>query len=443
MLADRMKPYLLHLLFLVLSVGASVGAEVTRKLDDFDEPFALSDRWVTVGSARATKVAVPEGGLPDGVSYKALKVNGGQGAVFAVRANFPRPSWWKGDRFRFWASAPGANPGRPLVLAVEFYARERKAYFRREVKLTGADWRLVEIPLRFVSPGLGKLKWEECHRFAFRFLTPGSVQIDAIELVETDRRRPTEVKAEEIGKLAFGDAARSMSHARFELFTDQPGHDLKPVLAELEKTYIAFSKDFPALPPPPRPVPVLLFGEPADYLAFWTSLAEQYGKTAAAPRSEAHSLLGAAGASLGSDGKSPVKLSTELARLLLASGYGLSDTGGDWLSEGLASHYEYAAKDENLHELTKRALVAGKFLPLSRLLDGKAFPRDYAPQVALFVKYLLEHPSRRDAFDRAIRYMAATGSLNFAAASQAKFGATLRLLEDAWLKWCRKRVGLR
>lgn len=438
-----MKPCLLHLLFFVLSGGASAGAEVVRKLDDFDEPFALSDRWVTVGNARAAKVAVPEDGVPDGVSYRALKVDGGAGAVFAARANFPRPSWWKGDRFRFRASAPGATPARPLVLAVEFYARERKAYFRREVKLTGADWRLVEIPLRFVSPGLGKLKWEECHRFAFRFRTPGSVQIDAIELVETDRRRPTEVTAEEIGKLAFGGSARSETNARFAVFSDQPGHDLKAALAEVEKAYVTFSKDFPALAPPPRPVPVLLFGKPADYLAFWTNLAEQYGKTAAAPRPEAHCLLGAAGASVGPDGKPPEKLSTELARLLLASGYGLSDAGGDWLSEGLASHYEYAAKGENLHELTKRALVAGKFLPLSRLLDGKTFPRGYAPQAALFVKYLLEHPSRRDAFDRAIRYMSATGSLNFAAASQAKFGATLRLLEDAWLKWCRKRSGLR
>ena len=301
----------------------------------------------------------------------------------------------------------------------------------------------MEIPLRFVSPGLGKLKWEECHRFAFRFRTPGSVRIDGIELVETDRRRPTEVTAEEIGKLGFGAAVRSESNARFAVFSDLPGHDLKAALAEVEKAYAAFSKDFPALPPPSRPVPVLLFGKPADYLAFWTKLAEQYGTTSAAPRPVAHCLLGAAGAFIGPAGKPYEKLGVEIARLSFASGYGLSEAGGDWLSEGLASHYEYAARGENLHELTKRALVAGKFLPLSRLLDGKNFPRAYAPQAALFVKYLLEHPSRRDAFDRSIRYMAATGSLDFARASQAKFGATLRLLEDAWLKWCRKRSGLR
>ena len=107
------------------------------------------------------------------------------------------------------------------------------------------------------------------------------------------------------------------------------------------------------------------------------------------------------------------------------------------------AHYEFAAKGEDLHQLTKRALAARKFLPLARLLDGKPIPRGYAPQAALFVKYLLEHSSRREALDRAIRYMAATGSLNFAPACQAKFGATLRLLENAWLKWCHKRVGLK
>ncbi len=419
------------------------GAEVIRKLDDFDEPFPLESRWLTVGDARMARVDAPVKAGVEGVSYKMLKVEGGAGSVFAIRSSFPKPRYWKAETFRFRASAPGASVARPLVLAVEFYAAERKAYFRRTIKLTSPDWSLVELPLRFIPVGLGNLEWRECHRFAFRFLSPGSVQIDAIELVETDRQRPTETTAEEIGKLAFGDEVRTEANARFSLFSDATGLDVKVALGELEKTYAGFSRDFPALRPPSKPLPVLIFAKDGDYGAFRKTLAEQYGETAPVPEPGSHLLHGVVAAPIAATGKLPEKLSSEIVRLLLTSGYGVPSNGGDWLSEGIVAHYEFAAKGEDLHQLTKRALAARKFLPLARLLDGKPIPRGYAPQAALFVKYLLEHSSRQEALDRAIRYMAATGSLNFAPACQAKFGATLRLLENAWLKWCHKRVGLK
>lgn len=438
-----MKTYSVILVAITFLTCFLNGEEVVRKLDDFDEPFPLESRWLTVGDARMARVDAPVKADMQGVSYKMLKVEGGAGSVFAVRSSFLNPRYWKAETFRFRASAPGASVARPLVLAVEFYATERKAYFRRTVTLTSPDWSLVELPLRFIPVGLGNLEWRECHRFAFRFRSPGSLQIDAIELVETDRKHPTEVTAEEIGKLAFGDKIRADANARFSLFSDAANLDGKIALGELEKTYAGFSRDFPSLRPPARPLPVLVFAKVNDYGAFWKALAEQYGETAPVPGPSSHLLHGVVGAPVATTGKLPQKISSEIVRLLLATGYGLPADGGNWLSEGIVSHYEFSARDEDLHQLTKRALVAGKFLPLTRLLDGKPIPRGYAPQAALFVQYLLEHSSRREAFDRAIRYMVATGSLDFAPACQAKFGATLRLLENAWLKWCHKRAGLK
>ena len=430
----NMSGLFLGLFFCKLGVEA-------KMVENFEQPGKLGDSWMASEGMRLERVLVPVTVKHEGVEDNILQVDAIAGGFFATQPNFRRCRFHAATAVKFRVEAPNATASNPLVFEFQVYSTERRAWRWRKVSIDSPGWRTIELPTRFFrhSPS-SYVKWEETRQFAFRFRNAGRFNLDMIELVDAPYGdMPAELLPKEIGKLAFGNKAKIHRGKHFMIITDEPR--LKPALTfeALDLVKELLMADFPGLRSPPRPPVLLIFSKESRYREFWSQLAEAFNSKGPTPQSDGYTMLGISGSYFDPrQGSIRPVFAHEACHGLLARALGIASEG-DWLQEGLANYYQLRCAKQDLGPFAKRLITERRLVPLGQLLNGKPIGMEQYAQAALFIDWIMAHPTRKARLLPAMRAMAKQGSMNFSSVSKAQFGADLPTIEPIWLRWLQSR----
>jgi hypothetical protein len=437
----EMKPSVANVVWLFFGLFFCKFGVEAKMVENFEQPGKLGDSWMASEGMRLERVLVPVTVKHEGVDDNILQVDAVAGGYFATQPNFHRRRFHAATAVKFRAEAPNATAANPLVFEFQVYSTERRAWRWRKVTIDGPGWRTIELPTRFFrhSPS-SHVKWEETRQLAFMFRNAGRLNVDMIELVDAPYGDfPAELLPKEIGRMAFGSKARIHRGKHFMIITDEPR--LKPTLTfeALDHMKSLLMADFPGLRSPPRPPVLLIFSKEARYREFWGQLAEAFNSTGPRPESDGYSMLGISGSFFDPrQGSIRPVFAHEGCHALLTHAVGLASEG-DWLQEGLATYYQLRCGKQDLGPLAKRLIAERSLVPLGQLLNGKPIDVAQYAQAALFIDWIMAHPTRKARLLPAMRAMAKQGSTNFSSVSKAQFGADLATIQPIWLRWLQSR----
>jgi hypothetical protein len=410
-------------------------------VEDFDRAGGLAGHWEGIGAIRASRVPVTGATIP-GVAGKMVRVEARPRSSLRTAPLAGRPALDRCERIVFRVDAASATPARPVVLEVQFLAAGRRAWWWRKVELDRPGWREVDLPLSDFRTGGGVPSWEEVDRLGFSFRTGATLELDGIELRRGRAPGAAYLSTAELGREAFGGGrpARVLRRGPFVVSTDEPGLDEARLLDALAAMYGRTRADLPGVPPPSRPVPLLIFAADRDYRAFWPRFARRFEAELAAPRSGGFTALGVASAPSAADPTTvrPVFVH-EASHALMGQMLGL-DNRGEWLFEGLATRYQLAFSGQDIGPIVRAGLAEVRSrTPFEDLLDGEPIPEARYWQASLVIDWLLADPGRRERFFAALGAMRRRGSTDLRPLVRGHFGVTLAELEASWLAWARGR----
>ncbi|ADV63816.1 hypothetical protein Isop_3254 [Isosphaera pallida ATCC 43644] len=391
------------------------------------------------------------------VAGRALRIVARPGTVAARRLVEAdqvkeRPALADCGLLRFWVRPRSADQ-EPVVLEVRFYEGGRRAWWWRKLTLDRPGWQQVELKLNDFRDGGGLApEWEQVELLGFWFRTPGEIELDHIELIRGDRPGAAYLDLEELAGWAFGpeNLNRIHRHQRagspFVVLTDVAAVDGPKVLDALEAMRRAVKRDFPGLPDPSRPVPLLIFRSPEEYRAFWPRFAGKYLGIIDPPQAQGFSALGVATASVDTP---PDRVRAtyvhETNHALLHQCLGIANQG-EWLMEGLAVRYQLEFTREDIRRRVDQMLNdRNRRVPLATLLNGKPIGIPNYPQAKLVVDWLLDDPAMKPGFAKALAHFRNTGSTDMTDPERCRewFGKEIDQLERDWLTWLQtKRVEL-
>ena len=423
-----------------MALPAAWCEERVTVLEDFDSNVKLSRRWTAAGEISVRRIDVPDEEDSPGVNGKLVRLQGLAKSQFAVRPDFPHPAWTTADLIRFRIRTPEALPGIPVTLEFHAFSKDRPATIWRKFASETDQWQTVELPLHLFRWSRGaSVDWSNVSRFGFSLRDPATVLIDGIELVANDDGAPW-ITPEQCASIAFGEDATFFRGELFIVVTNEPRTDGKQALAEFERLYELVYRDFPDLPRPERPLPVLVFATKKQFIDFWPRLAGRYASVVPPVRSNGYSLLGIP-ASYYSEEFGPVRpvLVHEACHALLGPATGLSNSS-EWLHEGLANYYQLNWTQQDPFALNRRPIMEGRHTPLRELTNGRRIGMKRYAQATLFVKWLLEDQQRRKQFAEAMQTMRKRCSTDLAPVCEQHFGKSIDDLELEWLRWARAGV---
>lgn len=418
--------------------SCQLSADRFHVLEDFESDEQLAARWAAHGDIRVSRSATAA--APNSVtgSNRFVTCHAGSGSSLATQSTLPRHEWERFDKLRFRVQIDQATSENPVTLEFRAFSYQRSAWFWRKISIRDPNWKTIDVPLQYCrhSPG-ANLKWDEIHRFGFRFRDSATVRLDDIELVADADGKP-DLTTEELARLAFGDRATIYRDDQFHLITDDRRVDGEATLAEFQKLRGMILRDFPDLPRPSRPIQTLVFSNRDAYRNFWPRFGLQFASRVPHVTTDGYSLLGIAGSYYSAQYKTvrPV-LIHETCHAFFAHCTGLPNAT-EWLHEGLANNYQLNWTKQDVVAITYQRMQQGKLLPLNELLTGKRIRlNDYA-QVAAFVRWLLIDATRRRQFSSAIKAMSQRCSTQLQPICESNFGVPLEQLELAWLRWLQK-----
>jgi hypothetical protein len=156
----------------------------------------------------------------------------------------------------------------------------------------------------------------------------------------------------------------------------------------LEDVAAAARKELPFLEEMESPPYLNVFANPAEYKRFPVRLANAIGQTADEAESSGRTTAGVAGSTWSEERGTLRPVYTHEYIHALLERAGRLPNRGDWLHEGLATHYQQRFHPQaGLAESIRAGLDQG--WPLERLCDGKETPQEQYWQALSFVDYLL------------------------------------------------------
>lgn len=303
---------------------------------------------------------------------------------------------------RFRIRAPHAQPDQPCKLECRWYSRDRAAWRWRRLELHDNQWQQFELPLAwFRHSPRAHVDWNETTRLAFWSPSAETYELDRIELVQPDNNDDFDPLTHQLSRIAFTKQPRIETSDHFALITNVESLDHVAVLQMLETLHARIIDDFPQLKPPTHPIPLLVFANKTEYQAFIArlgSLLQAHIRPPTTPGFTVHSIACA----VHSERFGPIRpvYVHEAAHALLAPMFGLSNQG-EWLHEGLASHYQTTLLDQERRLLARS--VAAEPVSWDRMLTGDRLEPTHYAHAMFFVEWLLSQPNRRDALTDWIR----------------------------------------
>lgn len=431
---------------LCLLVGATARAEETaRTLFAFDEATA-ADNWVAINGLPLEIGAPPEAAAanagPTGAAAHLKAATAG--GLYAKRDAAPL-DWTKVRAATFWVyrSAEAAAAGATTPIELQFVEGDGKTRFWRKIDLNHTGWKQYEVPLRWCRWSVGRIPlWSRVVRIGFWCREAGDFWIDDVAVVESTEPDAAELSAEELRDFAFpgaGVKARIERGKNVTLVTDIAELDAPQIAAQLDKAAAAVAADLPFLGETSAGR-IVLFADRTAYQQFTVRTAEMLNSAAQPPTSGGFTFWGIATSywdpAYGT--LRPVYLH-EFVHSYLDSALQL-DNSGEWLHEGMASHYQLRFHPQgNFGEIVRNGISApGSFQPLETLLNGKKIELNSYWQAATFVDMLLHDEAYRAKLPGLLTALQEAGSTDLTPHVEPFLGKTFEQLTADWQAFCKR-----
>jgi hypothetical protein len=377
-----------------------------RVLFDFEtgkpqDAFVLSGKGVIGPRPVPASPAAAAADAPTSPGGKAMRVQG-----FAKTFVHCKPGIVPADLTPFAAvsvwvhrSEDEAKARRSTTLELQFVEEQGVRYWRK-VTVDHAGWQRIELPLRWFSPGGGRLpRWDRVAVLGVYFRDPGELLFDAFALHAGDG--PFVRPDLDVRPLAFPgrapDAITTIERDDLWLMTDVQDRsaEVRALADELSKLRATVVADLGLGAALERPA-VIVFAKDADYRAFPPRLAEQLGREARPPSTDGFTVFGIATTSAETEaGLRRPAIVHELVHSVLERHAGLGVVP-DWFNEGICAHYQDALRPQaDLAERVRRDHVdAQKPRPLSSFCGADVRFRGEYVLALTVARTLLSEPYR-------------------------------------------------
>ncbi len=322
-----------------------------------------------------------------------------------------------------------ARAASDASIEVRLPAGEGRAAFWRRVDLRGGAWQDVHIPLGWLRRGDGPApSWSTVKALSFTFRDTTEVWLDDIGVSEGSPFLPPAAVATVTG----GTVTRGRLAAVISMV---PGLDRAALASRLDAVADAVLADLPFLIPPPAPVSLVVFPDPAGYRDGVRKIATAFAAQVTPPDNDGFTIEGIGTSSWdAAQGTERPVYAHEFVHALLSKAANLPN-GGEWLQEGLASWYQARFYPQaTLAEVVRGRLA--RPLPLSRLCDGQRIEPQYYGDAWTVVGTLLEDPQWAGTLPRVFEAAARTGST-----SLVGMGVDLSALDRHRRAWAARRFG--
>lgn len=437
----------LRIAALVVGFPSAALADTPRgkhSLFDFDAKTA-ADGWTVRGTC-SLEPAPPAPAVADGPSGTALRLSGGR--TLTASAPVGVVAWERYSTLRLWVYRDPAEAKRSPRAVIEVWLRESDglAGYWRRVDVTHHGWAAVDLPLRWLRPTPGRLPdWSRLTRLEVRFRDETEILIDRIGLHVDGTGPGVEPTLSDWQSVGFPGVpthqVRRVTTDKLHLMTNAAGLDTGLLARHLDAVHDRVSRDLGVRCL--RPPTLLVFATRQQYQAFPIHLADRLDADAALPQSGGFTIRGVATTYwdpiLGT--ARPVT-THEYIHSFLEQAIGLGNKG-EWLQEGLATHYQLAfhPQDDFAKIVEQGVAESGGRLPLRRLTDSSRLETRHYWQAATVVGYLLEDPAYRRLLPLLLAAFREAGETDLEPHLGPILGTTWDAFEQAWLRYCGRKYG--
>lgn len=422
---------------------AQAGASTDVMIADFE---ATQTPWQSnPADLRVSVVATEPGdGNQLGPRGKALRIDGqARGFVYSAKGTVPdRIS--DAAELSMWIKRGAA----PVTVELQLLEADGNSKFWRRVDLQGEGWQKVDVPLRYMRWGGNRTPaWSRVSRVGIVLRAPGEVWIDEVKLRFTPDATAS-LTTKQLAAIAFPDApadtVRSAEWPGGRVLTNAPQLDLKAMEAHLKKVTETLRADLPFLPQPKGFIPTLIvFADDAQYRQFAPRWAKLHDAQMDPPTSGGFTFMSlATGAWNEKFGNLRPTFTHEFVHAYVECAAGLSSGSGDWLHEGLATHYQLVFHpQEGFAQIVTTGLARPNAnLPLAKLTSGQRVPLDRYWQARTVVQTLLSK-AYRDKLGAAFEAINKTGSSDLSKLMESVWATKLADFEKDWRALCEKEYG--
>ncbi len=438
-------------LLCLLCANSHLAAE-EHVLFDFEQA-GLGKDWTAQGKIEVARQPLPplDDATPkNGPTGSGVLIRVGRAGGLYSKAGRIAADWRSRPRIRLWVyrSPSEADARRQSTMELQLLEDDPRARFWRKVVLYHRGWKQIDVPLREMRWGPGRVpRYDRIDKIGFWFRNPAEVVIDHVSFEQSDSPAATQFSLNDLRAVAFpdlpADKVFTTRRPSILLMTNEQNLDLQKLADHLEAVGQTIQKDLELKNQPEIPPTLILFSTRSQYEQFSPRFAKLLNSIVERPRSQGFTLHGISTSywepKIGS--LRPV-YTHEFVHSYLAHAALIQNQGG-WFQEGLASYYQVRSHPQA--DLAKIILDGvdnpQHHLPLDQLTNGRRIPTNRYWQALTFVEMLLTRPEYRPKFPHLIAAFQKTGSTNLQAVSEEVYGEPISQLYKKWQEHCRERYG--
>lgn len=427
----------------------------SRELLTFDDGHG--EQWAVLANSKlelwkpAETIAEP-GLIPTG---RALRVSGGAGSGLVMRSkSVADADWRKSARLVFWLhrTLDEAKLHPRVSLDVHLIEADRQAYFWRRLDVEHSGWKKIELPLDWFRWSNSRIpSWDKVQSLALLLREPATLTIDTISAVPAETPRGDFPSVPLIAPLAFPAGSdgqppanvRSLETRDVQLLTDATSLDLEQLAGHLATVAKDVRREMPFLPEPEQGPLLVIFQRHEDYRQFVPRYAKQLNGEASPPTSAGFTVEGVSASSWDSQyGTLRPVYTHEFLHGYLCRTMRLA-SHGDWLHEGLASHFQLKFHPQaNLSQIILAGLKSPRAHdPLKELCDGHRIGSTRYWQAATLCQMLMTDPRFRAGFSKLVDRLRASSSNDLAPHLEAVWSTDFDGLTADWRAFCQQTYG--
>ena len=419
------------------------------------ETGADLQRWSAQGKIRVERTEGPPapdkaGDAPPAGGAARIETEGNSG-LFIKAGELPR-DLTEFDTLRFWVHRDPAAAAAPSTVEVRFYEADGGAWFWRKVVLDQPGWTQVEVPFRWTRWSPARIpRWKKVNRLGLFFRDAADVFVDSFTLADEPPPNGPEEKPvlnpHDVATFGFGAAAADPDKVRIgradeiTVITDARDCEIDKLLQHLGNVASAVKADLPFAAAAASPVTLLVFAEEDQYKEFPVKLAERLGAQAGPAMSSGFTVQGIATSSWDPrHGTLRPVYAHEFVHALLSATLDL-DNKGEWLQEGLASHYQLRFHPQaNFRAIVIDGLKGADPGVLKQVCSGNRIPLHHYWIAGTLCRMLIEDSELATKLPAVVAAIQKSGSTAMESLLPV-LGLSWQELDEKWRAFCREKYG--
>ena len=419
------------------------------------ETGADLQRWSAQGKIVVQRTAGPPapdkaGAAPPAGSAARIQTEGNSG-LFIKAGELPR-DLTEFDALRFWVHRDLTAAAAPSTVEVRFYEADGGAWFWRKVVLDQPGWTQVEVPFKWTRWSPARIpRWGKVNRLGIFFRDAADVFVDSFALAdEPPPNGPAEkpvLNPHDVATLAFGAAAADPDKVRIgraaemAVITDVRDCESEKLLQHLGNMAAAVKADLPFAAAAASPITLVVFAVEDQYKEFPVKLAERLGAQAAPTTASGYTVQGIATSSWDPrHGTLRPVFAHEFVHALLSATLDL-DNKGEWLQEGLASHYQLRFHPQaNFRALVIDGLKGADPGVLKQVCSGNRIPLHHYWIAGTLCRMLIEDPDLAAKLPAVVAAIRKSGSTAMEPLLPV-LGLSWQELDEKWRAFCQEKYG--